>query len=251
MRMLLSAALAAAVLNAVSAHASTITYGDMDCLGTGCYGATDPTAGATLQGLAADTITTATNGFFHSFPFVPGTGEFAGTDQIYVGSVQTGAHDGYSVSPQRIPGPQVLTLDYSSLIGPGQLLSTLTLGIAADDFQFPAFGQPFTARINGVVNTALTNQLNAVDFGGPLVRFFTIGINPSVDPGTHILTLSIDQGGDGGDGWAIDFATIGVTTTGTAAVPEPATMTMMALGFGALVRSRRRTLSLERRDAKN
>src|SRR5262245_16543719 len=123
-------------LNSTSALASTITYGDMDCLGTSCYGANDPTAGATLPGLAPDAITLATNSFGHVFPFVPGAGEFAGTDQIYVGSTQTGAHDGYSVSAQRINGPQVLTLDYSSLIASGQTLATLTLGIAADDFQF-------------------------------------------------------------------------------------------------------------------
>jgi hypothetical protein len=38
-----------------------------------------------------------------------------------------------------------------------------------------------------------------------------------------VLTLSIDQGGDGGDGWALDYLTVGVTTqqTPTSTVPEP------------------------------
>jgi hypothetical protein len=56
-------------------------------------------------------------------------GDLAGTDQIYVGSVQTGANDGYS--------------------------------IAAGDFQFPAFQQPFTATVNGSSNATLVSTLDA------------------------------------------------------------------------------------------
>ena len=40
----------------------------------------------------------------------------------------------------------------------------------------------------------------------------TIGIDPAVLQTNNILTLSIDEGGNGGDGWAIDFLTVGVTT---------------------------------------
>ena len=40
---------------------------------------------------------------------------------------------------------------------------------------------------------------------------------------SEMLTLSIDEGGDGGDGWAVDFLTVGITSQG-AAVPEPATL---------------------------
>ena len=217
-------------------HASVLTYGDEDCLGTGCYGVNDPTSGATLQGLSTDVVTLATNSFgAHVFPFSPGGGDFAGTDQIYVGSVQTAAHDGYSGSSQRINGPQTLTLDFSSLIAGGQSLTSLTLGIAADDFQFQAFGQPFTASVDGAVNSALTAQLNTFKQTGPIVQFFTIGLDPSIDTGSHILTLSINEGGDGGDGWAVDFATVGVTTQATSAVPEPSSLAMLAVVFAAVV----------------
>ena len=172
----------------------------------------------------------ATDSFGHGFPFSPAPGEFSGTDQIYVGSNQTGAHDGYSVAASRLNGPQTVSLDYSSLIAPGQHVVTFTLGIAADDFQFPAFGQPFTASINGVVDNALTTELNSLDLSGPRAQFFSIGIDPALLLGSNILTLQIDQGGDGGDGWAVDFFTAGVTTS---AVPEP--ISVLSMGLGAIV----------------
>lgn len=231
MRFRFLATLLAVALSTGSATAGVLTFGDTDCLGQGCYGASNPTAGATLQGLAPDTITLASAAFGHGFPFTPSAGDLPGTDTIFVGSTQTGSHDGYSGSAGRVNGPQVITLDYSSLVGPGKSLSTLTLGIAVDDFQFPSLGQPFTATVNGLVDAALTTQLQALDQGGPMVRFFTIGLDPAVDPGNHILTLSINQGGDGGDGWAVDYLTIGATTT---AVPEPTTIAMLALGLAGL-----------------
>src|SRR5258705_12976116 len=43
-------------LLAASAHAAVITFGDQDCLGFGCYGATDPTSGAALQGLSPNAV---------------------------------------------------------------------------------------------------------------------------------------------------------------------------------------------------
>lgn len=222
------------------AHADTMTYGDMDCLQQGCYGLNDPTSGATLQGLAADVVTLASTAFGHVYPFAPDGGDFPGTDQIYIGNPQNNSHDGYSVSSPRLGGPQTFTLDYSSLLTGGQTLTSLTLGIAADDFQFPAYGQPFTATVNGTLNVALAAQLNAFDQGGPLVQFFTIGLNPAIDTPSHILTLSINEGGDGGDGWAVDFLTVGVTTR-VSAVPEPSSMALLALACaGAAVIALRR-----------
>jgi hypothetical protein len=215
-------------------HAGVITFGSENCLGTGCYGSNDPTAGATLQGLAPNVVTVASLSFGHSYPFSPGPGDFPGTDQIYVGSVQTGFDDGYSISPQRINGPDVMTLDYSALVPSGQSLDTLTLGIAADDFQFPVFGNPFIVTVNGSVDGALTTQLESLNESGPVVQFFTIGLNPSVDTSSHILTLSIDEGGNGGDGWAVDFLTVGVTTQ-PSAVPEPAFIWVLTAGFVGLV----------------
>jgi len=105
MRILLAPIVLVLTLGGALGHATTLTYGDEDCLNQGCYGVNDPTAGATLDGLAAGVVTLATNSFAHAFPFNPDAGDFPGTDQIYVGSVQTAAHDGYSVSPQRINGP--------------------------------------------------------------------------------------------------------------------------------------------------
>jgi hypothetical protein len=229
------------VLATISLHAGVITYGTEDCLGTGCYGTADPTAGATLQGLAPGVATVATTAFGHSFPFSPSPGDFPGTDQIYVGSVQTGDDDGYAGTSQRVNGPDVMTMDYSSLIGAGQSLQTLTLGIAADDFQFPVFGNPFIVTVNGTVDAALTSELESFNDSGPVVQFFTIGLDPSIDSSSHTLTLSIDEGGNGGDGWAVDFLTVGVTTTGSAA-PEPSTMALLVLGLGGVVVAGRRSL---------
>src|SRR5882724_4680623 len=102
-------------LFAAPAAAQVLTFGDMDALGTGAYGINNPTSGATLVGLLPGTVTFSSSSFGHGFPFSPSVGEFSGTDQIYVGSTQTGSHDGYSVFAGRLNGPQVFTLDYSSL----------------------------------------------------------------------------------------------------------------------------------------
>ena len=228
----------AALLLCCTAFANgVLTFGDPDCLGQSCFGPTDPTTGATLQGLGDGTATFATVSFFHSFPFLPGAGDFAGTDQIYVGSSQTGAHDGYATSPQRINAPEILILDYSSLVPFGQFVTSLTIGMAADDFQVVTFGQAFVATVNGILQPDLTHFMNSFDGGGPQVKFFTVGLSTALDTPSHTLTLNIDQQGDGGDGWAIDFLTIGVTTSAT---PEPATFGLMLASAALLIYRRAR-----------
>jgi hypothetical protein len=221
---------------ASGAHAGVLEFGNENLLTTGTY-SSDPKTGATLQGLMPGVVTDSSGTFAHGFPFSPSAGDFPGTDQIYVGSVQTAAHDGYSVSSQRINGPDVLTLDYSALVAPGQKVTSLTLGVGSDDFQNAVFGQPFTAKINGAVDSVLTSKLNSLNESGPVEHFFTLGLSPTLDTSAHTLTLSIDEGGDGGDGYAIDFLTVGVTT---AAVPEPATWTLAVLGLGLVGAALRR-----------
>jgi hypothetical protein len=224
-------------------QADVLIFGTENCLGTGCYGSSNPTAGATLIGLAPDAVTDASGTFAHSYPFSPGPGDFPGTDQIYVGSTQTASHDGYSISPQRINGPDVMTLDYSSAVGAGQTVTSLTLGIAADDFQFPVFGQPFIVTLNGASDPSLTNKLESLNESGPVVHFFTIGLDPALDNASHTLTVSINEGGDGGDGWAVDFLTLGVQTTTT--VPEPSGLLMTGMFTVILI-----TLRLRQRNAR-
>ncbi len=104
------------------------------------------------------------------------------------------------------------------------MLTGLTLGIAADDFQNTVFGNPFTASVNGITNVALTNELNSLNQTGPVVQFFTIGIDPSLLSSTNVLTLTISEGGTGGDGYAVDFLTVGVTTQ---SVPEPSGLILL------------------------
>src|ERR1700722_14336874 len=146
MRHLWSAtAMIGTMLAAGAAHAAGVSFfGNENVLNSGATYPSDPTAGVTLNGLAPGVSTLSTLIFPHSFPFSPSAGDFPGTDQIYVGSVQTAAHDGYSNTAQRINGPDVLTMNYGSLVPTGHTITTLTLGIATDDFQFPVFGQPFT-----------------------------------------------------------------------------------------------------------
>lgn len=208
-------------------------YGDQDVLGTAEY-SSDPTAGATLAGLAPGVVTVATDSFEHPFAFDPENDDHAGTDQIFVGQNQTESLDGYSGYENRQSGPQSIVLDYSSLAPKGKKIQTLTLGIAADDFQAPVFGNPFTVLVNGENYQPLTDVLNSFDQTGPVVQFFTIGLPIDMLRNTGTLTLEIDQGGSGGDGWAIDFLTVGVTL-----VPTPSATALGLIGLAAMARRRR------------
>jgi MYXO-CTERM domain-containing protein len=218
-----------------AARAGLDQYGDQNLLNTGTY-SSDPTSGTTLLGLTSGQTTVSPNAYGHGFPFSPDAGDYPGTDQIYVGSNQTAFHDGYSQYSGRIAGPQVIPMSYADQVPAGQAVSTLTLGIMTDDFQFPVWGDAYTASVNGVPNAALTSVLNSLNETGPEARFVTVGIDPSILLGSDVLTLSIDEGGDGGDGWAIDFLTVGVTTT---PVPEPEFAGLGGVAALGLVRRRR------------
>ena len=264
-------ALIALVVSVPSAKAATIQFGDKDVLGGGTYADPgtgipfDPVAGATLEGLAPGVSTVADlgfAGFLHFHPFAPSITDFPGTDRMYVGSGQLDApgggcqavdashRDGYSlpgfqgnvpgappcdpnaVVDLRRHGPQIFSLDYSAVVPPGAWIDTLTLGIAFDDFQYPDFGEPFFTTVNGFSAPQLDALANQFTETGPRVSFATIGIDPSWLNASNILALSIDEGGKGGDGWAVDFLTIGVTT-----VPEPGTLSLFGAGAALLAGS--------------
>lgn len=219
----------------------------------------DPKAGATLSGLTAGQVTSGAQSGGHSefFPAAP-AGDFAGTDTIYVGSTFTNqAHDGYAgqyLNPVpgdsvAVKGPDTFSLDYSSLLSAGQTPQTLTLGILADDFQYAKYGNPFTATVNGVESMEIENALNTTVLTDPSTKFYTFGIDPSLLTGSNVLNLSIDEKGDGGDGYAVDFLTVGVTSSDVpAAVPEASTTisfgVLLALGLGGMAfAARKRKLS--------
>ncbi len=202
----------AGVAEAQIASPNVLVYGTVNLFGFGYPAGVDPTAGASTFGLAAGATSVATQSFFHVFPFRPAKGDYPNTDRIFVGSVQTGDHDGYSSYSGRKHGPMIFKLDYSALVPPGAKVATLTLGIAADDFQFPVIGNPFIATVNGQLNQALTNLLESLIESGPLTQYVSIGIDPKTLRGNKILHVAIDEGGDGGDGWAVDCLTVGVTT---------------------------------------
>jgi hypothetical protein len=222
-----------ALLPFAGASGQVLQFGDQDVLGTGLY-PTDPTAGSTLLGLAPGVVTFGAPAQFHGFPFGPGAGEFSGTDQIDAGSVQTAQHDGYSGVEGRLNGPMVLTFDYSSLVPANQVVSSLTLGIAFDDFQAPIFGQPFVVLVNGLPYAPLNTLVNSLDQSGPVVQFASIGLDPLLLLPDHQLTISIDLLGDGGDGFAVDFATVGIQT-----IPSPAAGTLLSLMVVGALRRRR------------
>lgn len=227
------------LLLTANAPAFVMTFGDKDALGFGVYGDDEPTDGASLEGLMTGEVTYAFNSYFHGFPFDPELSDFPGTDQIYVGSDQTGFNDGYSFYGGRAAGPQIITVDYNPIVQVGHVVDTLTLGIAADDFQFPFFGHPFTALVNGHIVVDLINELNGLNQTGPQVQYFSLGLDTAIlDPG-HTLTLIIDQAGTGSDGWAIDFVTIGVTTS-PAAVPLPPAFVLLGAGMLATMGLARR-----------
>ena len=249
-----------ALAQTTSVAPGVLEYGTENQEGAGPYSGGfnppgfDPKAGATLSGLSAGQTTSGAQSGGHDeyFPDAP-AGDFAGTDTIHVGSTFAGqAHDGYSDQVLSDPshgvvGPDTFSLNYSSLLSPGQAPGTLTLGILADDFQYAQYGDLFTATVNGVESTQIENALNGTDLSDPSTKFYTFGIDPSLLNSSNVLNLSIDEKGDGGDGYAVDFLTVGVTP---AAVPEASTTisfgVLLALGLGGMAfAARKRSLRSE------
>lgn len=252
------AALSLSAAHSASAQITSLApgvleYGSENQEGAGPYAAGfDPKAGAALSGLAPGQVTMGTQSSGHT-EFFPdaAAGDFAGTDTIHVGSAFAGqAHDGYSYQYLSTPGhvvkgPDTFALNYASLLPAGQTAQSLTLGIEADDLQFGKYGQPFTAFINGVESSGFEKVLNTPVLTDPSSQFFSFGVDPALLSSSGILNLSIDEGGDGGDGYAVDFLTVGVTTNaGPAAVPEaPNTVSfglLLAFGLGGVAVSRKR-----------
>ena len=230
-----------ALMLTANVPAFVMTFGDKDGLGFDVYGDDEPTDGASLEGLMTGDVTFAFNDYFHGFPFDPEPDEYAGTDQIFVGSDRTAFGDGYSMYAGRTAGPQVITVDYNPIVQAGHSVDTLTIGIAADDFQSPFFGNPFIALVNGHIVVDLINELNGLLQTGPHVQYFSLGIDPGILDLGNVLTLTIDQAGTGNDGWAIDFLTIGVTTS--MHLPLPPAFVLFAAGLMATAGLSRRTRS--------
>jgi hypothetical protein len=218
-------------LMTVNSWAAWMEYGDEGLFYGNTY-SSDPKSGATLEGLATDISTKATlieNAGF-TFPAVP---DYPGTDTIYIGSTVAVNGDGYWSISSKNYIPQEVSFDYSSLLPSGNKLETLTLGIAGSDFQFSAFNNPFYVWVNGIRNTTLESVIEGLDVGGPMVQFFTIGIDPNTLLSSNILNLKIDEGGNGGDGWAVDYFTVGVTSS-PKDVPEPSSIFLALTGFAGI-----------------
>ena len=69
----------------------------------------------------------------------------------------------------------------------------------------------------------------ALNQTGPFEQFLSIGIDPATLDPSNILTLSINETGNGGDGWALDFLTIGVTSTPATPAPEPTSFALLSI----------------------
>jgi hypothetical protein len=199
------------VLGLIDGYAGTLisdssiveVYGTVNLLGMGFAAKANPFAGASLEGLAPNVTSAATNKYVGPSNFTPPAGDYPGTDQIYVGSNTIATLD-------EAVGPQVITLNYSALTRLGHPISTFTLGIATDGFENPTVNIPYTASINGVPNAALTSLLNGLNNADRVEQFVSIGIDPAQLLASKVLTITIDGPGDNISGWAVDFLTVGI-----------------------------------------
>jgi PEP-CTERM motif len=151
-----------------------------------------------------------------------------------------------------------VTVDSSTLVvdGPATVADVTVIGFTDADLDSPSFSESliYTNTLAGLYSITLTTSSPAVDFtsailsglGGPynLVEIEDDGTNEfwrlanpiTLDPSTYTLTINGNNSGAGSLGGSI-------TIRPSVAVPEPATWTMMLLGFGAVgyaMRRRRR-----------
>jgi len=83
------------------------------------------------------------------------------------------------------------TVTFPSLVTP----HTFSFSPGADDFS--GTDQIY---VGSTQTPALATALNSLNQTGPVVQFFTIGIDPAALTSNHQLTLAINQLSDGGDG---------------------------------------------------
>ncbi len=213
-RRLSSFAVPVALCLAASAQAEVKVFGDKDLLGFGQYSSDPPEWGARTEGLKPGEVKTGIFKTFHNFPFTPTPEDFPGTDQVYVGSNQSASLDEYANYGGRQKGPQTFKLDIGDLLSGGKP-QTLTLGIMFDDLQQPTHGQPFVVTVNGqrldAMNQAINQQNLRDKENRPSTVFISAGLDPSILQSGNTLEVVIDQEGQGGDGWAVDYLTVGVT----------------------------------------
>ncbi len=191
-----------------------LVYGDKDLFGYQYPNGIDPTAGAQLSGLQPGQVSTATQTYDYGNLFTPmygdlgGQGDYPGTDQLYVPSSATPDFS------QEQRGPQVVSMDYSSQVPPGQVVTGLTLGMAASGFLAQATQQTYTVWINNQIDVPLSRYLNSLNSGDARsTQFFAIGVDPQVLLPNNTLTLKINGTGTNNTvAWGIDFLTIGVST---------------------------------------
>jgi len=200
------------------AAAKILVFGDKDLFGSQYPNGVDPTTGAQLSGLQPGQVSTATQTYDYNDNFTPNFGDlggqtdYPGTDQLYVASNTTPQMN------QIQRGPQVISMDYSSQVPPGQAVSGLTLGMSITGFDAQETQQTYSVWINNQIDVPLSRYINSVELGAHATQFFAIGVDPQLLLPNNTLTLKIDSTGSQNPlAWAIDFLTIGVTTS-----PAPA-----------------------------
>lgn len=204
--------------------ANVVVFGDLDRVGNGTY-LTSPWDTAALFGLTAGQ-TSAGPVFPAAGPTPPNQADFQRTDRVLKGTGS--AQDGYANAMNNpLSGAHTFTLDYTAALQGGTAVDTLTIGVMLIDVQ-PSASAQYTLNVNGSASafTNITGVVNGLDQAGQAGQFLSFGVPLDVlalNPSANTLNFTIDQG-VGGDGFAVDFLTVGVTP-----VPEPAGLLLVGL----------------------